>query len=172
MFSCQFCEIFKNIFFYLRTPSGRLLLNRYKTDYKSKRKEQWIENFLTKSHRKHLRWRIFLGKLRTPFYVFSYEFCKIVTRLFLSLHKKWSFPLRISSVTAELVTFTEEILNGKLHFLCSVSSEYSPEVHSESSQMFKRKSFVEIINRWKPLNIFTKRFRCLTGFWIFPWWLF
>ena len=32
---------------------------------------------------------------------------------FLPLHKKWSFPLRISSVT-------EEILNGKLHFLCSV----------------------------------------------------
>ena len=39
-----------------------------------------------------------------------------------SLHKKWSFPLRISSVnvtTADLVWFTEEILNGKLHFLCS-----------------------------------------------------
>ena len=42
------------------------------------------------------------------------------------LHKNWSFPLRISSVNvtksavpADLVTFTEEILNGKLHFLCS-----------------------------------------------------
>ena len=37
------------------------------------------------------------------------------------LHKKWSFPLRVSSVNvipAYLVTFTEEILNGKLHFLC------------------------------------------------------
>ena len=41
--------------------------------------------------------------------------------------EKWSLPLRISSVnvnrklqkTADLVTFTEEILNGKLHFLCS-----------------------------------------------------
>ena len=33
-------------------------------------------------------------------------------------HKKWSFPLRISS---DLVTFTEEIRNGKLHFLCSVA---------------------------------------------------
>ena len=46
---------------------------------------------------------------------------------YFSLHKKWSFPLRISSVnvtnpqeTADLVTFTEEILHGKLHFLCSV----------------------------------------------------
>ena len=41
--------------------------------------------------------------------------------------KKWSFPLRISSVnvtksaeTADLVTFTEEILNGKLHY-CAAS---------------------------------------------------
>ena len=31
--------------------------------------------------------------------------------------KKWCFPLRISLVN---VTFTEEILNGKLYFLCSV----------------------------------------------------
>ena len=39
----------------------------------------------------------------------------------LTLHKKWSFPLRISSVHEDLVTFTKEILNGKLHFVCSVS---------------------------------------------------
>ena len=36
------------------------------------------------------------------------------------LHKKWSFSLRISSVNvtkpADLVTFTKEILNGKLYF--------------------------------------------------------
>ena len=43
-----------------------------------------------------------------------------------ALHKKWNFPVRISSVmwsnqqeTACLVTFTEEILKGKLHF-CEV----------------------------------------------------
>ena len=43
-----------------------------------------------------------------------------------TLHKKWGFPLRISSVnvikslfTADLVTSIKEILNGKLHFLCS-----------------------------------------------------
>ena len=49
------------------------------------------------------------------------------------MHKKWSFPLRISPVNvtksagmwpnpqfpADLVTFTVEILDGKLHFLCS-----------------------------------------------------
>ena len=44
--------------------------------------------------------------------------------------QKWRFPLRISSVnmtksggSADLVTFTEDILSGKLHyfFLCSVN---------------------------------------------------
>ena len=35
-----------------------------------------------------------------------------------TLQKKWRFQLRMSlvNVTTELVTFTEEILNGKLHF--------------------------------------------------------
>ena len=43
-----------------------------------------------------------------------------------SMHKNWSFPLKISSVNVTkftvscgFVTFTEEILNEKLHFLCS-----------------------------------------------------
>ena len=43
-----------------------------------------------------------------------------------SLNKSESFPLRVSSVNVtksafslDLATFTEEILNGKLHFLCS-----------------------------------------------------
>ena len=43
-----------------------------------------------------------------------------------SLHEKWSFPLRISSVnvtkSAGFCGFShiyDEILNGKLHFLCS-----------------------------------------------------
>ena len=42
-----------------------------------------------------------------------------------TLHIKWSFPLRIFSVNvttaANVITFTEQILNGKLHFLCSVA---------------------------------------------------
>ena len=49
-----------------------------------------------------------------------------------SLHKKWSFPLRFlqqmwpnPQETAELVTFTEEIRNGKLNFFCSVCSHNS-----------------------------------------------
>ena len=31
--------------------------------------------------------------------------------------------------TADLVTFTEEILNGKLHFLCNVSQFYPQKFH-------------------------------------------
>ena len=41
-----------------------------------------------------------------------------------TLHKKWSFPIRTSSVNMSKSTVrtdlvTEETLNGKLHFLCS-----------------------------------------------------
>ena len=36
-----------------------------------------------------------------------------------SLHKKGSFPLRISSVNVDLVTLAEEILNGNFIF-CAV----------------------------------------------------
>ena len=44
--------------------------------------------------------------------------------------KKWSFPLRISSVNVTKSAgnwrnLTEEILNGKLHFLCSLFSQVS-----------------------------------------------
>ena len=46
-------------------------------------------------------------------------------KLSLSLHRKLSFPLQISSVNVTkvscgLVTFTEEILDGKLYLMCSV----------------------------------------------------
>ena len=50
----------------------------------------------------------------------GYKYLGIIQNI---LHKKWSFPFRISSVnvkeTANLVTFTEEILNCKIHFLFS-----------------------------------------------------
>ena len=49
-----------------------------------------------------------------------------------TLHKKWSFPWGNSSEnvgpnpqeTADLVTFTEEILNGKIHFLGGDSNSW------------------------------------------------
>ena len=59
--------------------------------------------------------------------------------LVMSLHKKWSVPLRISSLnmtksnpqcSADLVTFTEEILNEKLHF-CAVKTTHSTHLMKE-----------------------------------------
>ena len=50
---------------------------------------------------------------RNPFYQVNLSHCT----------KKRSFPLRISKAnvtkTADLIAFTEEMLNGKLDFLCS-----------------------------------------------------
>ena len=52
----------------------------------------------------------------------------------LSPHKKLGFPLRISSVNvtisavfADLLRFSEEILNEKLHFLCSLYKKSVPK---------------------------------------------
>ena len=42
-----------------------------------------------------------------------------------TLHKKWSYPLKISSVNVTN-PFTEEILYWKLHFLCSVTEWWMP----------------------------------------------
>ena len=69
-----------------------------------------------------------------------------------SLHKKWSFPLRISSVNVtkfavslDLVTSTEKILNGKLHFLCS-------EFISKS--LFRLERFRLLHDRWLVLTFY------------------
>ena len=49
-----------------------------------------------------------------------------IPNFFINTAQKWSFPLRISSVNVtksavtDLVGFTEEIFNAKLHLLCSV----------------------------------------------------
>ena len=63
-----------------------------------------------------------------PLHIYLFRILICFTGYWLTLHKKWSFPLRISSAnilipqeTGDLVTFTEEILNRKLHFLCSVT---------------------------------------------------
>ena len=54
--------------------------------------------------------------------------------------QKWSFPLRISLVnmtksagTADLVAFTEEIFNGKLHCLCSEKRQIVYEADGQSN---------------------------------------
>ena len=61
-----------------------------------------------------------------------------------SLHKKWRFPLRISTInmtksaTADLVTFTEEILIEKLYFLCSAwgIESWMPEISGISLLLY------------------------------------
>ena len=63
-----------------------------------------------------------------------------------SMHKKWSLPLGISSVNAtksDLLTFTEETINRKLHFLCSMSSVNNVGLHLSAYQ----------INHWFMLGI-------------------
>ena len=79
-----------------------------------------------------------------------------------TLHKKWSFPLRISPVNvskfADLDTFTGEILNGKLHFLCS-----------DTRCSVKKKSVLKTLAiftgkqlRWRLLLIELQVFRSIT----------
>ena len=34
---------------------------------------------------------------------------------------RWSLLMKLKNKTADLVTFTEEIIHGKLHFLCSAT---------------------------------------------------
>ena len=71
----------------------------------------------------------FVGPLIFSPYIFLFGFPRYQN---FTLHKKWSFPLRVSSVNvakstnscgfgAGLVTFTGGILSEKLHFLCSVN---------------------------------------------------
>ena len=43
---------------------------------------------------------------------------------------------RNSQETADLVTFTEEILNGKLHFLCSEKSMNDSQLRKDSITSF------------------------------------
>ena len=93
-----------------------------------------------------------------------------------ALDKKWSFPLRISLVNvpnphfaADLVLFTEEILNGKLHFLCGEVSWCEFLVH----KVFKEGiiSETKILNCWLRRNIYWLRLVLLQCFANFatPW---
>ena len=76
-----------------------------------------------------------LGK----WYFWGFFYCFTSAIFKASLRKKWSFPLKISSVNvtnslfpAESVIFTEEILNEKLHFLFSVHYSDWYEFFNES----------------------------------------
>ena len=64
-----------------------------------------------------------------------------------SLHKKWNFPLRISSVNmtkSDLVTFTEETFNGKLHFLFSIFPTINNHYSLRATDRFVQPIFLRI----------------------------
>ena len=75
---------------------------------------------------------IYCKKAQKEKNLFSTNYClqsMILTEQF-SLNKKWSSPLRISSVNVtkpDQITNTKEILNGELHFLCSFASPTTKE---------------------------------------------
>ena len=51
----------------------------------------------------------------------------------------------------DLVTFTEEIFNGKLHFLCSVTFVLSLKdlLPQKRSSTFRNTTLVLVLNTWK-----------------------
>ena len=63
----------------------------------------------------------------------------LVRDMLISLHKKWSFSLKVSSVNVNksarnFYTFTEEILNEKLHFLVKFVLFHRPEAMSRNTE--------------------------------------
>ena len=108
--------------------------------------------------------------LRGCFKKFSWHVSNnLASNLNLSLHKIWSFPLRISSVnvtkSAFSCRFTEEILYGKLHFFCSAfcylavrkSKRQSRKISGISKNfnwlISQRISIVIVLGIWKRLGI-------------------
>ena len=87
-----------------------------------------------------------------------------------SLDKKWSFPLKISSVNvaksagnSRFVTFTKETFNGKLHFLCSSYCSKSKDKHNSKWQQTEavgwRCSIKRVFLRFSHCNFIKKKFR-------------
>ena len=94
-----------------------------------------------------------------------------------SLHKKWGFPLRISSVnvTRSAVSWvfghiTEEILNGKLHFLCSdfgfcqrhiKSKVFNKWLHCHISIKKQQWAYCHMFFLWGRSNFIFSNISCL-----------
>ena len=54
-------------------------------------------------------------------------------------YKILNFEVLSLQFPVDLVTFTEEILNGKLHFICSVSLSYFPITNPPSTSKWQEK---------------------------------
>ena len=91
----------------------------------------------------------------------------------LALHKKWSFPLSISTVNVTkspvyLVTLTEEIFNGKLHLFCGVNNymlqkleQVSFMLHGVTQSIFMMTFTVTIPNRILHSKVTNKNTRLI-----------
>ena len=85
------------------------------------------------------------------------------------MHKKIKFSIKDLQFPADLVTFTEEILNGKLHFVCIGRSMYSLVLRKSAILKTHRKMFIVERNFSKaeaagpkPVTCSKKRFAILT----------
>ena len=82
--------------------------------------------------------------------------------------QKMKFPLKISlQFPVDLVTFTQEILNWKLHFLCSVNISWSRVAIvrtcsslATSFHWFQMKTFLPLITEYKWLLALKQTLYC------------
>ena len=90
------------------------------------------------------------GRWEIPKKTWNNHFKRTSRWLLRILHKKWSFPLRISLANVnksagnyDLVTFTDDILNVKLHFSCSGNHKFSSgtAISFEFCEIFQRSLF-------------------------------
>ena len=94
------------------------------------------------------------------------NFSSVQFRSLMTLHKKWSFPLRISSVNVAI--FIGEIFHGKLHFLCGVIINKILKTVVVISNYLQ---FVNVIYRdtvvklWKHPSQHWSAYQCLKNIW-------
>ena len=78
-------------------------------------------------------------------------------------HKKWSFPLRVSSVnvtnpqfSADLATFSEKIFNGKLHFFGNDhhNIKLPPQIYTTASPLAITNPLFWFKPTFMPLNVY------------------
>ena len=89
---------------------------------------------------------------------------KKISEVLFTLYKKWSFPFIFfqqmwpnPQETAVMVTFTEEIFNGKLRILCSVIKKKKSSLHKEDKsiplQLFNWDKQLFVVSTWITLGM-------------------
>ena len=69
----------------------------------------------------------------------------------LTLHKKTKFSIKDLEENADLVTFTDEILNGKLHFLCSANQLCATDEKTSCSTLPITEHYLSLT--WRSLGV-------------------